>query len=364
MGRAEHERAARRERGAVGLDPGTGAGRRQLDRHRGLLPGRDVVGRGGDDELHLVLPAVGPLRWPHRGVQRGVHHLPRRCECLAGERCVGVLHGALDHAGGREHDAARAVRGRLRQRDYGHPRRNDLRLRGVHGGRAQRHRDRRVLRAAERVDGDGSGPIKRQQLGHERRSHACPAVCRRGRWRRLRRLRVQCGRRLSFQLPGIVRRIDLPGQSGARHADDELRQWRFQLQEGAVVHTGRCLSERARAGQGRQQFAHRIRLLGRPLFSAADLAHRHIQRERGPERRERDRYAGREGGCDLRADRDHGRRLQRNAIGQRQRRYRQSAQSRRCQRQLRRSQRIQWGRHRQLHLFGGRLLHAEHRRCL
>jgi len=34
---------------------------------------------------------------------------------------------------GREHDAARAVRGRLRQRDYGHPRRNDLRLRGSTG---------------------------------------------------------------------------------------------------------------------------------------------------------------------------------------------------------------------------------------
>jgi len=107
------------ERGAVGLDP-------VLEQDDGSSIGtRSTTGwrrrrTCGDDELHLVLPAVGPLRRPHRGVQRGVHHVPRRASASQANGASGSTRRPRSRRG-REHDAARAVRGRLRQRDYGHP---------------------------------------------------------------------------------------------------------------------------------------------------------------------------------------------------------------------------------------------------
>jgi len=60
-----------------------------------------------------------------------------------------------------------------------------------------------------------------------------------------------------------------------------------------------------------------------PTVYACSVDHFQCGRPRSPSRPARTRtraararpYAGREGGCDLRADRDRGRRLQRNAIG-------------------------------------------------
>jgi len=109
--------------------------------------------------------------------------------------------------------------------------------------------------------------------------------------------------------------VDVPGQGGARHADDELRQWAIPAtRRGCRSHWPMPI-ERARSGQGRQQFA-TVTPARSTTFSAADLAHVTSSANADPSARARP-LRGREGGCDLRADRDRGRRLQRNAIGQR-----------------------------------------------